>query len=214
MTEAVQLLILDRKSARLRRKRRAALARKSGKKAAGGNTSSPRPGFPPRSRRRASARPMGTTDRAAENRVFRTIRRRPVGPRAAASGRNIPLRRPSAGPATLDRRSGDGGNRKSCGRRAHRLVRFSCSPALRTLLRCRALWNYTIGRRPFQFDPVRRRRRRFPARILQSTPTSAVHASEDFAAVLCAGPSAGRPRVEYIGDCPRTAEKITCACFP
>jgi len=41
-----------------------------------------------------------------------------------------------------------------------------------------------------------------PARILLSTPASAIHASEDFAAILCAGPAAGRPRVEYIGDLP------------
>jgi hypothetical protein len=41
-----------------------------------------------------------------------------------------------------------------------------------------------------------------PAQILLSTPASAIHASEDFAAVLCAGPAAGRPHVEYIGDLP------------
>ncbi|HEY3637036.1 MAG TPA: TRAFs-binding domain-containing protein [Rhizomicrobium sp.] len=41
-----------------------------------------------------------------------------------------------------------------------------------------------------------------PARILLSTPAGAVHASEDFAAVLCAGPANKRPRVEYIGDLP------------
>jgi hypothetical protein len=41
-----------------------------------------------------------------------------------------------------------------------------------------------------------------PTQILLSTPVSAIHASEDFAAVLCAGPAAGRPRVEYIGDMP------------
>ncbi|HEX4158847.1 MAG TPA: tetratricopeptide repeat-containing protein [Rhizomicrobium sp.] len=41
-----------------------------------------------------------------------------------------------------------------------------------------------------------------PNQILLSTPLSAIHASEDFAAVLCAGAAAGRPRVEYIGDMP------------
>jgi tetratricopeptide (TPR) repeat protein len=41
-----------------------------------------------------------------------------------------------------------------------------------------------------------------PARIVLSTPASAIHASEDFAAVLSAGPASGRPRLEYIGDLP------------
>jgi hypothetical protein len=41
-----------------------------------------------------------------------------------------------------------------------------------------------------------------PRRIILSTPPSAIHSSEDFAAVLCAGAASGRPRVEYIGDLP------------
>ncbi|HEX3665625.1 MAG TPA: TRAFs-binding domain-containing protein [Rhizomicrobium sp.] len=41
-----------------------------------------------------------------------------------------------------------------------------------------------------------------PVRILLSTPDSAIHVSEDFAAVLCAGPAAGRPHVEHVGDLP------------
>jgi hypothetical protein len=41
-----------------------------------------------------------------------------------------------------------------------------------------------------------------PARILLSTPDSAILISEDFAAVLCAGPAIGRPHVEHVGDLP------------
>lgn len=41
-----------------------------------------------------------------------------------------------------------------------------------------------------------------PAEILLSTPDSAIHASETFAAALCAGSAAGRPRAEYVGDLP------------
>jgi hypothetical protein len=41
-----------------------------------------------------------------------------------------------------------------------------------------------------------------PAKILLSTPDSAIHVTEDFAAALCAGPAAGRPHVEFIGEVP------------
>lgn len=44
-----------------------------------------------------------------------------------------------------------------------------------------------------------------PTQIILSTPGSAVHVTEDFAAALCAGPSAGRPRVEFIGELPMDA---------
>jgi tetratricopeptide (TPR) repeat protein len=41
-----------------------------------------------------------------------------------------------------------------------------------------------------------------PTKILLSTPDSAIHVTEDFAAALCAGPAAGRPHVEFIGEVP------------
>jgi hypothetical protein len=47
-----------------------------------------------------------------------------------------------------------------------------------------------------------------PAQILLSTADSAIHVTEDFAAALCAGPAAGRPRVEFIGEMPADGDPI------
>ncbi|MEI9887142.1 MAG: TRAFs-binding domain-containing protein [Rhizomicrobium sp.] len=40
------------------------------------------------------------------------------------------------------------------------------------------------------------------AQVVRSTPSGAVHLTEDFAAALHAGPARGRPRTEYVGDLP------------
>lgn len=52
-----------------------------------------------------------------------------------------------------------------------------------------------------------------PAQIILSTPRSAVHVTEDFAAALCAGPTAGRPRVEFIGELPMDAGQPSIRLF-
>lgn len=52
--------------------------------------------------------------------------------------------------------------------------------------------------KPFVFGPAAE----LPSRIAFSTPAGAIHVSEDFAAALCAGQAAGRPRVEFIGELP------------
>ncbi len=41
-----------------------------------------------------------------------------------------------------------------------------------------------------------------PLQVLASTPTGAIHVTEDFAAALHATPGARRPRAEYVGDLP------------
>ncbi|HEY0301436.1 MAG TPA: hypothetical protein VGC36_08900, partial [Rhizomicrobium sp.] len=40
------------------------------------------------------------------------------------------------------------------------------------------------------------------AQVVRSTPSGAIHLTEDFAAALHAGPARGRPRTEYVGDLP------------
>ncbi|HEY8696082.1 MAG TPA: hypothetical protein VIM02_00565, partial [Rhizomicrobium sp.] len=41
-----------------------------------------------------------------------------------------------------------------------------------------------------------------PRAIALSTPAGAIHVSEDFAAALQAGPAAGRPHCELVGELP------------
>jgi hypothetical protein len=41
-----------------------------------------------------------------------------------------------------------------------------------------------------------------PTQIVLSTPGGAIHVSENFAAALCTGPAEGRPRVEHVGELP------------
>ncbi len=48
-----------------------------------------------------------------------------------------------------------------------------------------------------------------PAQIVHSTPDSAIHVTEDFAAALCAGAVTNRPRVEFIGELTSGAETPT-----
>ena len=45
-----------------------------------------------------------------------------------------------------------------------------------------------------------------PRCISQSTPPGAIHVTEDFAAALCAGPAKDRPRTEYVGELPADGE--------
>ncbi|HTT84813.1 MAG TPA: tetratricopeptide repeat-containing protein [Rhizomicrobium sp.] len=45
-----------------------------------------------------------------------------------------------------------------------------------------------------------------PGQIAPSTPDGAIHITEDFAAALCAGAAGGRPRVEFIGELPARME--------
>jgi hypothetical protein len=46
------------------------------------------------------------------------------------------------------------------------------------------------------------------ARLIGSTPSGAIHATEDFAAALHAGAARARPRTEYVGDLPAEPDPI------
>jgi tetratricopeptide (TPR) repeat protein len=53
-----------------------------------------------------------------------------------------------------------------------------------------------FGAAPFLAGPAAS----LSAQIIMSTPGGAIHVSENFAAALCAGPAEGRPRVEHVGE--------------